>query len=143
MDRDVKWMTGEGELLQTIHREDLAIDRNSEKKVFEGELVRVNRENASLKDQLQRSLTELRAFQLKYPSVYGKGETLLNDSNLPPWTTSEEIMSPLFDAYDTRIAELEKIVETQSTQLEGFHEKVCIPQFKSIMLSFYLANNIL
>lgn len=83
----------------------------------------MTRENASLKDQLQRALTELRGYQLKYPSVHGKGEPLPVE-DLPPWTTAEEIVNPLFDAYDNRIAELEKIVETQSTQLEAFHEKV-------------------
>ena len=83
----------------------------------------MTRENASLKDQLQRALTELRGYQLKYPSVHGKGEPMPVE-DLPPWTTAEEIVNPLFDAYDNRIAELEKIVETQSTQLEAFHEKV-------------------
>ena len=76
-----------------------------------------------MKDHLQRALTELRGYQLKYPSVLSKGEAMPMD-DLPPWTTADEIVNPLFEAYDTRIAELEKIVETQSSQLEAFHEKV-------------------
>lgn len=84
----------------------------------------MQRENASLKDQLQRALTELRAFQIKYPPILGTSDSIQIES-LPPWTTSEEIVSPLFDAYDARIAELEKVVETQSSTLQGFHDKVC------------------
>ena len=83
----------------------------------------MTRENASLKDHLQRALTELRGYQLKYPSVLNKGEAM-PIVDLPPWTTADEIVNPLFEAYDTRIAELEKIVETQSSQLEAFHDKV-------------------
>lgn len=33
-------------------------------------------------------------------------------------------MHPLFEAYDTRLGELERIIETQSSQLEAFTEKV-------------------
>ena len=102
--------------------------------MFETELSRVTRENASLKDHLQRALTELRGYQLKYPSVLSKGEAMPME-DLPPWTTADEIVNPLFDAYDTRIAELEKIVETQSSQLEAFHEKVL--RFAILTIRYY------
>lgn len=68
--------------------------------MYEGELARVRRENSSLRDQLQRTLKELKCFQIKYPSEH------LQDSNehddLPPWVTSAEVMTPLLRAYDSR-----------------------------------------
>jgi hypothetical protein len=92
---------------------------------YENEMTRLQRENGSLKDQLQRSLTELRSYQLKYPPIYS-GDDAIKIENLPPWTTSEEIISPLFEAYDARIAEMEKLIETQSIKLEDFHDKVLL-----------------
>ena len=41
--------------------------------VFEGELVRLRRENAALRDQLQRALKELKFYQHRYPSAYAPG----------------------------------------------------------------------
>jgi hypothetical protein len=85
---------------------------------FESETTRLRRENGILKDQLQRSLKELKAYQEKYPSAYvttpsGEG------GELPPWTSSPDIMAPLFEAYDTRVRELESIVHYKSEQLKS------------------------
>jgi chromosome segregation ATPase len=119
----MRLISNDNELLEIQPREDLQIDRNTEKKVFEGELSRLGRENVSLKDHLQRALTELRAYQIKYPPALIKSDSLAAEE-LPPWTTSEDIINPLFEAYDNRISELEKVIETQSEQLEAFHYKV-------------------
>jgi hypothetical protein len=53
----------------------------------------------SLKDQLNRSFIELKAYQEKYPSIHIKDYE--KDDNLPPWITSSDVMTPLLQAYDT------------------------------------------
>jgi len=85
---------------------------------FEGETTRLRRENGILKDQLQRSLKELKAYQQKYPSAYVNIQHKEGDE-LPPWASSPDIMAPLFEAYDTRVKELESIVHHQSEQLKA------------------------
>lgn len=53
-----------------------------------------------ISDQLQRSLLVLKAYQLKYPTVYINIDE--NDENdLPPWNTASDAFLPLFHAYDT------------------------------------------
>lgn len=88
----------------------------------QGELYRVKKENALLKDQLNRAMKELKAYQVKYPSAYAPTMDGTDDE-LPPWMANPEIMTPLFVNYDTRIRELEEIVSQQMTQLEAFREK--------------------
>ena len=99
------------------------LERNKEKEVFENEIDRLRKENTSMRDHLQRALKELRLYQLKYPSAY---ITIDNndDENLPPWTTSPDVVTPLFEAYDTRIKELEEIGIQQSSQIATFREKI-------------------
>lgn len=119
--RDKTWVRKPAEL--SGDREDLVIDRTAEKQVYEGELGRVRRENASLRDQLQRTLKELKAYQLQYPELVSR-ESSEAAGDLPPWNTSADVMSPLLTCYDTRIAELQEQAEQQATQLEQFHQKV-------------------
>jgi hypothetical protein len=85
-------------------REDLlSLDHASEKIVFEGELSRLRRENGSVKDSLTRALRELKAYQLKYPSAIISVQFNEGDgAELPAWSTAPEIISPLFEAYDSR-----------------------------------------
>ena len=85
---------------------------------FEGETTKLRRENGILKDQLQRSLKELKGYQQKYPSAYVNIQHKEGDE-LPPWASSPDIMVPLFEAYDTRAKELEGIVHHQSEQLKA------------------------
>ena len=63
------------------------------------EATSLRQEVKSLRDQLQRSLLELKAYQTKYPSAYIHDIKL--DESLPPWITSSEIMTPLLVAYDS------------------------------------------
>lgn len=65
----------------------------------EDETLGLRQEVKSLRDQLQRALVELKAYQTKYPSAYIHDLKL--DDNLPPWITSSEIMTPLLEAYDS------------------------------------------
>jgi len=83
------------------NREILLLERDAGKQVFEDEVIRIRRENVALQDHLQRALKELKAFQIKFPSAYGVLDVKEHE-NLPPWTTSVEVVSPLFDAYDIR-----------------------------------------
>jgi myosin protein heavy chain len=101
----------------------LKMDRTAEKTAYEGEVVRLRRENDSFRDQLRRSLVELRSYQLKYPTanvVYDDQEL----ENLPPWATSPEVVSPLMQAYDERVKELENVVGQQTGQLDVFQQKL-------------------
>lgn len=91
--------------------------------VFEGELGRLRRENAALKDQLQRALKELKFYQIRYPSAYTPGNRA-DDEELPPWKTSPEVMTPLLEAYDTRISELEHFTSGQAENLKISQEKM-------------------
>lgn len=67
-------------------------------------MAKLRSENSNLTDQLQRSLKELRHFQLKFPNAYsGVARSAAEDNeNAEQWTSSPEIMSPLLEAYDTR-----------------------------------------
>lgn len=85
--------------IPSVVRSDLVANDGDDKRAYEAEIARIRRENISLKDQLQRSLRELKVFQIKYPSAYAPCE---NEDDLPPWTTSPEIMTPLLQAYDSR-----------------------------------------
>jgi len=99
------------------------LDRATEKQVYEGEVVRLRRENLSYRDQLKRSLVELRSYQLKFPSAH----VTYDDSeleNLPPWATAPDIVSPIMRAYDERVRELEGVVSQQSGQLDAFQHKL-------------------
>jgi hypothetical protein len=114
----------------------LAPERGS----FESDNTRLRRENSILKDQLQRSLKELKCYQQKYPSAYVNVQHAEGDE-LPPWASSPDIMAPLFEAYDTRVKELESIVNHQSEQLKAqsanvssFNHLCCL--FRSVSVIF-------
>jgi hypothetical protein len=55
-----------------------------------------------LKDQLQRSLKELRAYQIKYPSPYVPNAASEDEANM--WSAAPEAVNPLLEAYDTRMS---------------------------------------
>lgn len=111
--------TGGARSSTAVSRDDiLGVDRGTDKYAFEGELGRLRRENSTLKDQLQRSLKELKAYQAKYPSAYiNVGPSEGDYDQLPSWASSPDIMKPLFEAYDTRIRELESVIHIQTEQL--------------------------
>lgn len=68
--------------------------------IYEGELSRLRRENMSLRDQLQRTFRELKAYQVKYPSYDIPQSVINNEENVAPWVTSPDLMTPLLEAYD-------------------------------------------
>ena len=80
-------------------RDELIINRNNENQIYESELSKLRTENVSLRDQLQRTLRELKVYQVKYPSAYVTLDAA--DENLPPWAISPELSTPLFSAYDS------------------------------------------
>ena len=90
-DRDKHW-TGRWD----PQRPDLS---RKEVEAFEGELSRLRTENKTLRDQLNRSLKELKAYQVKYPSPYVPTPQEDDEGNL--WTISPEAVNPLMEAYDT------------------------------------------
>ena len=42
------------------------------------------------------------------------------DEDLPAWMETENVISPLFSAYDVRISELVSITESQRSELDSF-----------------------
>jgi len=70
--------------------------------VFDSEAAKLRSENIALRDQLHRSLKELKLFQTKYPSPFSSQLETDRDEAPPQLSTSPEITSALFDAYDTR-----------------------------------------
>ena len=61
-----------------------AVNVGSGKQASDGESGGLKKENAILKDQLQRSLKELKGYQEKYPSAYVNVPPSVGDE-LPPW----------------------------------------------------------
>ena len=69
---------------------------------YESELVRLRKENNTLKDALVRSNRELKTFQLKYPSQFSAAQASHDDSFLlPQWSAAPDVLIPLFEAYDS------------------------------------------
>ena len=76
-------------------------------KIYENELVRVKGENGALRDQLKRALTELKVYQIKYPSPYQSSDypaaTDEQEQSIAvegSMTISYSYAAPLFEAYD-------------------------------------------
>ncbi len=91
-DRDKYWTGGKWE----SQRQELT---RKEVEAYEGELTRLRNENKSIRDQLNRSLKELHAYQVKYPSPYTPKPQEDEEGNL--WTIAPEALNPLIEAYDT------------------------------------------
>jgi hypothetical protein len=69
--RDRLWVGKEDNIDDSnAQRGDLILERETENQVYEGEIAHLSRENIALKDQLNRSLKELKEYQIKYPSAY-------------------------------------------------------------------------
>ena len=110
-----------GEAQQQNARIDLlSFDKAAEKTAVEGELSRLRRENMSLRDSLQRSLCELKAYMTKFPTAYVAVNYDEGEQNI----SSPEVMTPLFEAYDARVKELEVIVGQQAEQLSAYQQKI-------------------
>ena len=100
-DREKLWMGKSSNIdIGLENREDFKLDYTSENQVYEKELDQLKRENFHLKDQLNRSLKELKSYQIKYPSAYISLEED-EDAEFPQWSVSPESMGPLINAYDT------------------------------------------
>lgn len=56
-------------------------------------------DTTSLHDQLQRALSELKAYQVKYPPIFTNDPQPI-DGNGPVWETASDVMSPLLRSYD-------------------------------------------
>jgi predicted RNase H-like nuclease (RuvC/YqgF family) len=89
-DRDKHW-TGRWE----AHRNDLT---RKEAEAYEGELSKLRTENKTLRDQLNRTLKELKSYQIKYPSPYVPHSVEDEEGN---WPMVPEAVNPLMEAYDT------------------------------------------
>eukprot|EP01033_Poteriospumella_lacustris_P008562 gene8562-6161_t len=104
-------------------RADLSSQRETEQ-VYEAEMSKVRHENGSLKDQLQRALRELRAYQVKYPSPYvAEAAADADDPEGALWTMTPNVVNPLLEAYDVRILELEDTLKQQTQKLANFKDR--------------------
>jgi hypothetical protein len=96
----------------------------AERNMYEAELAKSRKENAFLRDQTNRLTSELRAFQVQYPYSNASGGIPSPPADLPPWMASENVMSPLFGAYDSRISDLASLTEQQRMALDSFAEEI-------------------
>ena len=96
----------------------------AERNMYEAELAKSRKENAFLRDQTNRLTSELRAFQVQYPYAGASGGVPPPPVDLPPWMSSENVMSPLFSAYDSRINDLASLTEQQRMALDSFAEEI-------------------
>lgn len=115
-DRDALWRTS------SLNRQDIEYP-SAEKKIYENELNSLRGENKSLRDQLQRAFIELKAYQVRYPSPYSLSEV---EGDQQFVVSPEHVITPLLEAYDTRINELEDIVKQQNFKIEDFVGKVML-----------------
>jgi len=106
-------------------REEIVVDRESEKEVYEGELFRLRKDNECLKDTLNRALKELKAYQVKFPSAYAGivSDAEADDASHPMFAGSDAVL-PLMNTYDCRIKELEDIAVSQVGKLETAHAQL-------------------
>ncbi len=91
----------------------------------DAELERLRSKVKFLENQLQRTLKELKVWQVKYPTVAANWslEDVDSQPELPPWVGSKEMMTPLLTAYDSRIAELELSISRQRGEIEVLVER--------------------
>lgn len=106
-------------------REEIVVDRDTEKEVYEGELFRLRKDNESLKDVLNRALKELKAYQVRFPSAYaGIVSDAESEEFSHPMFAGSDAVIPLLHTYDCRIKELEDIAVMQVNKLETVHSQL-------------------
>ncbi|CDJ61181.1 non-muscle myosin II heavy chain, putative [Eimeria maxima] len=105
------------------------------------QLVRLQQENASLRDYAERVTKELRSARLSQavaaaavaaggnaPSAASAMATQLQQQAetlpLPPWCLNMQLVSPLLAAYDERILELQEESREKEKVIEGFSARV-------------------
>eukprot|EP00520_Triparma_pacifica_P009025 CAMPEP_0118658978 /NCGR_PEP_ID=MMETSP0785-20121206/14858_1 /TAXON_ID=91992 /ORGANISM="Bolidomonas pacifica, Strain CCMP 1866" /LENGTH=736 /DNA_ID=CAMNT_0006552035 /DNA_START=30 /DNA_END=2237 /DNA_ORIENTATION=- len=96
----------------------------AERNMLESELAKTRKENAFLRDQTNRLTSELRSFQVQYPYGNSSGGLPPPPIDLPPWMANENVMSPLFAAYDSRVNDLASLTEQQRMALDSFAEEI-------------------
>ncbi len=106
-------------------REGLVVATVVDKRPKESELERLGSKVKFLENQLQRTAKELKIWQVRYPNVAANWPLADVDSQpeLPPWMASEEMMTPLLTAYDSRIAELELRISRQRGEIDVLVER--------------------
>eukprot|EP01039_Chlorochromonas_danica_P007806 gene7806-8617_t len=107
---------------QSNQREDL-LGKREEEKTTGMELTKLRTENKALRDQLQRAMRELHYYQVKYPSPY-QPEKKDHEEDASVWSAKPEAVTPLLDAYDSHILELEDTIKQQAMKLDSFRAQV-------------------
>ena len=112
----------------------------------------MNAENDAVRNQLKRSLAELKVYQIKYPSPYQSNDFPAEDDD--KFTAGEGVATisysyaaPLFEAYDISnvafsychssisqphlkgIRELEDLAKQQNSKLDSFKTKALLIQY--------------
>ncbi len=107
------------------NREGLMVATLVNKRPKESESERLGSKVKFLEHQLQRTAKELKIWQVRYPKGAANWplEDVDSQPELPPWMASEEMMTPLLTAYDSRIAELELRISRQRGEIEVLVER--------------------
>lgn len=86
-------------------------------------------ENETLKKNIHRLTVELSAYQAKYRPLTAEEKTTANllglprDGPIPSWLIDTKYLSPLFLAYDDRIAEKEKLILKYQEEMDRLRQK--------------------
>ena len=100
-----------------------AVGNPAERTLYETENTKLRKEKTFLSNQLLRLTAELRGFQIAYPYANVESSQQVSGVDLPQWMTSEQVLSPLLSAYDSRIQELSAVTEKQRQALDEFGEQ--------------------
>lgn len=94
-----------------------------ESKAVDGENARLRKDLKLVQTQLNRCVNELKFYQAHSNAVYRGSDDDINE-DLPPWAMREDIMEPLYRAYDQRIKELEKYIDIKKNEFNVCEEKL-------------------
>jgi chromosome segregation ATPase len=93
-----------------------------EAKAFDNENQRLRKDIKLVQTQLNRCMSELKFYQSHSNATYRQTGEINED--LPPWTLREDVMEPLYEAYDQRIKELEGFIDIKKNELSLCQEKL-------------------
>ena len=94
--------------------------------LLEQELAKARADIKFLHSQSLRLSSELRSYQTSYPHHAPSVSSPSPFDELPPWMSKEAVISPLFTAYDVKLADLASVTSRQRAMLDAFAEQAAL-----------------